>query len=803
MLHEAGYDKITLYPATKGMNQTISPEVLPPEYSYVIENIYPDSIGAAHVRYGTKTDFDALDTVIESFPFHLSNGGKHEILYLNAYRIPNPVSNLRIQTTNEIFLTSPEVNFFQKDTFIAVQYRSTNGNSPLTYFLIRNVTYNVNSIANSALLELEQNSFPTNLNDFYITQQNTTITYVANNSVTITVPNDFIYNLFYSDGQSIRLVVNATTYNLTIANGGINHGTPGQLTFTFNETTVPNFTGADTVSLSYASITPEIISIYYSVGTIKVRDKITDQFLNGPNQTLTDLSVACVPRGEFFANKYWICNGVNPIMTWDGAVLEVYKEYVKEQAQSFNRIDATHFSFTANAAFVIGKYQNNNSIQIKINGVTTTTTVTNVSQNQNTITLTTSGNIPNFTGQDRIELFYADKPPAFSYLKNAHDRLWALGPGAVSLDYRDPNEALRVYYPYLPFSDSTPFRFFNENTKTVPSINLSAKHGGADNLEAIANVNGLLAFIGRQKTQVWAGIDPVNLQAANAFTWVSTLPAGIYHGNLLVDLANDVEFVNQNGFLSFSTLNVAKQFSASSNEPMDKILRAYINTINTNFDYRACRAFKYKYGGFCGFKVGHNNVIASMYHTKLYWWWIISGAFADSSTFMTTLDEALYLYIDNKIYQYADGIKGEILYGDYDGTSFINFNETKIVNKEGKWANKRYEVRADYSSSVTLNHNNFISIYIKGDLRESFIKQDIVHLPKRGDVLGTINLAPSTGDPNYPDPSTEGFRFDSPYKNRKGRLKFASSNFWVSFVGKTKNGPINFNRIRLFGILER
>lgn len=98
-------------------------------------------------------------------------------------------------------------------------------------------------------------------------------------------------------------------------------------------------------------------------------------------------------------------------MTWDGTTLAIYIEYVKEAyAQTFIRIDNTHFSFTANNGFVIGKYQNNNSIQLRVNGALTTLTVSNVSQSGNTITITTSSTLPAFSGPDRIELLYADMP---------------------------------------------------------------------------------------------------------------------------------------------------------------------------------------------------------------------------------------------------------------------------------------------------------------------------------------------------------------------------------------------------------
>lgn len=797
MFIESDYDKIVFYPSPGGMNQKISPELLGDKFSYYIENMLPNSLGENQVRYGTIDLFTSPANIVRSFPFQMANGKKQEILYLSDYQAFSPVSNLRIISSNHIRLTSTNYAKFQPDTYLSIIYRSTNGISPVSYYLIKKIT---DLGSNTIDMELEINTFPNSLEDFFILQTPTTVTYVANNSVKITVPADFIYDLFYEDGQKIKLVVNATTYDLTIATGGINHSVPGELTFTFDETTVPNFTGSDTVTFSYESSTPEVTNISNSVGIIKIRDIDTNQLLNGPNQSLTNLSVACLPRGEFFGRKYWICNGVDPIMTWDGTTLEIYKEYVKEAfAQTFVRVDNTHFTFVASAGFVIGKYQNNNTIQLKVNGTTSNLTVSNVSQTGSTVTITTSTNLPAFTGTDRIELLYADKPPTFSFMKSINGRLWCLGPGAVSLGYRNPEEALKVYYSYLTFNLQTPFRFFNETTKTVPSDDISARHGEADNLEAIVNVNGYTAFMGRQKTQIFSGVDPINLQAANAFVWVSTLPVGMFHGDLIVELANDATFVSQNGFLSFSTLNVAKQFAASSQDNLDKLARTYINSIDSNIKYRACRSFKYQFGSFGGFKIGYNDAIVSMYDTKFYDWRILSGDFSAATHFLSTLDEALYLYIGNKIYQYGDGIYGAESYGDQGGSSYISFSDTKFITRKGRWANKFCEIDSDYSSSVVVNKNNVISLYVKGDLRESFITQKIYDFPFRGDLLGTI-LVDEGADHN---PDDLGLRFDYPFTKNVSRFKFTSSTFLVSLIGRTKNGPINFKKVRLFGVQER
>jgi hypothetical protein len=800
MLYEAGYDKIELYPAAKGMNKSVAPELLKPEYSYYIENIMPTSLGEGRVRYGTSLVKDVTDTVIESFPFATADGTKQQVIYFNGYQnVTAQVSNLVIEDSNHIFLSTPDVSLFEPDTYLSLQYLQPSGLSPFVYLRIRSVTNPEGS--QNLHLEVDNGSFPTNLQDFYVMQETDNITYISGNSINVAVPANFTEFFFYRDGQRIKLKVNAATYDLTVET--IDNTTPTVLNLTFNENIIDPFDDdVDTVTLDYESLVPQITSIFRSVGYIKVLDMKTNELLDGDDQTITGLSVACIPRHEYFGNKLWIVNGVDPVMTWDGEELKIYEEPVKEFANSFNRVDNTHFSFVSNAAFDITKYQDSNTIQLKVNGSLFTTVCSSVAIVGNVITITTADNIPAFTGQDRIELFYMDKPPRFNYLKKAHDRLWGLGSGAAGIGYRTPDEALRVYYSYTPYSDETPFRFFNETTKTTPSENISAKHGVADNLEAIANISGHLAFIGRHNTQIWSGIDPLTDDLANSFTWSSTIPVGTTHGNLVTELANDAYFISQNGVVSFGTLNVARQFAASPTNNVDKVALEYLDSIDSNFDYRACRSFKYTNGGFCGFKIGNNNVIVARYDTAPYWWGIFSGDFAKSNTFLPTLDNSLYLFLDNKVYRYADGSIGVHKYGDNDGKSYINFIETKYVNNiRNRYANKRYEIKADYSSDIVINPGNVINIIVRGDLVDSFTLQSLYELRQKGDVLGTIKLV--SGDGTSPSKNALGMRLNTSSHTKKDRLKFVSSNFSVSLVGQTRNGPFTLKEIKLLGIKER
>lgn len=806
MIYEAGYNIIELYSATKGMNQNISPSKISGDYSYYIENIMPDSLGEGTVRYGTSlfsdvTQVNVQDKPMKAFPFSSEDGSKQQVLYFNGYQTFSVVSNLRIVSANHIRLTSVNYNLFKPDTLLQLRYRDKSGSSAASTYEIKNITsVGVNTID----IEVEQNSFAENLTDFYIDAPGTpNPIYISATQFSITVPADFIPSLYYTVGGLLKLSINAAVINLTIA--AVDATVPGQITFTTTGTPIPAFVGGDTRLLSFKSLTPELSVIFNSYGYIKVLDVATDTILA---PTLTNLSVACVPRAEFFAKKLWICNGVDPIMTWDGEDLLVYEELVKDSVQSFNRIDARNFSFIVDGSFDISKYQVGETIHLTVAGVGYDLVISAIIQAGNLVTITTTADLPAFTGQDRVELFYYDRPPHFSFMKAAHDRLWCLGAGAVSLSYRIPDLAMRFYYSYKPYSDEAPFRFFHEKTKSVPSEDISAKHGVADNLEAIVDISGKLVFMGRQKSQVWQGIDPLTKGSTDYFSWSSTIPVGVYHGDLIVELANDAQFLTQNGFVSFGTLNIARQFAASNNENMDKLASEYINTINTNLQYRSCQSFKYNSGGFCGFKVGQNNVIVSKYNTSFYWWGVFSGDFSNSSCFLSTLDDCLYLYIGSKIYKYADGFgNSPTVYGDRNGTRFIDFIETKYVNNiKKRYANKRYEIDAEYSSSLVINTGNTVNIYISGNLRDTFRIQDIYSLPFRGDVLGTINLvdgSKSGPNPNNPSGTVLGMRLDSPSHPVKGRLKFLSNTFSVTIVGKIKDGPFSLRKIRLFGVVER
>lgn len=707
---EGAYDGYEFSVPKNGMNQNISPETLPPNFAYILENIIPTPKGRGMVRYGTSLINNSLapdSTIIEYFPFIKSDGNTQLGVYAQEFTEDLSVSAISITSSNVFNFTSNNPSNFEKDTPIKITYRGDFG----TATIYSNI-YSINIAGNVVTITLQENSFPQDIAGLTIT------------------------HLYYTEGNIYFYDFSTSTLSGILAG---------------------------------------------------------------------NLSIGVVPRYITFQNTLLICNGVDPIMSWDGTTLQPVIDMVKETASNFNWIDATHFSFQCQANFIIQKYQNNNTINVSINGNITTTTVSNVSVVNNIVTVTTNNNIPRFTGQNVVALFYADQPPPFNFMFVAHDRIWALGTGAVGLEYRSPDQAMLVYYANQPNSVT---KWFNEQTKLVPTIDLSDKHGVPDNLEAICQINSYIAFVGRQKTQVWQGTNPTpNANPLNKFIWAHNFPIGIAHGNLLQELANDIYLITSNGMISLSTYNVAKQLAATSADAVDPLIRQYIENINqSNVDYRACRSFKYKSGPFCGFKIGNNKLLVSLYSTNLYSWSIFSGDFQNAQTFCSDLDNSLYLAINNKIYQYSDGNGSPIGYGDQGGTAIIPYFWTlPVIHENGRrFANKRYEIRVDYPSSFNINYkNNVITIGVVGDISKTFFLESNYEIFFKGDPFNTIPLVQNSPDPNVPERNILGMRFDKPYQFIKGRLKFVSSSFWLSVSGYVLNGPLYFDKVRLFGIFER
>jgi hypothetical protein len=730
MLQEGNYDVLEFSMPSQGMNQNISPDILPPSFAYALENIIAKPLGEGQVRFGTAQIMSLPNpefTILKQFPFVKADGSEQILLYVQEYAqdatahtftVIDGLQASLLQASRRFSFTGPDnIARYVEDTAIKVEY-TLNGHMTL-YDTVASLV----SEGNVVTVTLEQNTFPAEA----------VITHVS-----------FSTGTLYSYDLSSRIPFNP---------------------------------------------------------------------LSAPLKQ--NLTVGCVPRHATFTDasgmgKLLICNGVDRVLSWDGTILEEVYDFVSEEVLALNRIDERHLSFVTSPSFEIGNYAVGNLLQIVVNGITTQTTIAACVLNAQTVTVTTTTDLPNFV-QDQTQLSYQAWPPKFNFLFVAHDRLWALGEGAVGLAWRNPYEALRVYYAS---KTNTVTGWFNERTKTVPSLDLSKKHGEPDNLEAICLLGNFIAFMGRKKTQVYQGQNPLPLDEGGDFAFNAILPIGVIHGDLLVELPNDVFFINQSGLQSFSTLNVAKQFAVTSFDAVDPKIQQDVGSMMAfNASYRAACSFKYDGGSIAGFKIGKNKVLCSLFSTTLYSWSLFSGDFEKATSFLT-LGNRLYLSLHNKVYKYADGNDGTPpCYADRGGkgskvdsqsrvdSQLIPFSWTlPVIHLKGRrYANKRYELQLDYPSSFTVRPENQISIGISGDLPKSYQIDSPCRFELRGDLLQSIPLT----ETQAPQEDGLGFRFGQPFAYPKDRLKFMASKFWLTLSGYTKDGSLTFKKIKLYGIIER
>ncbi len=702
MFQQWYYNQISLPMPAQGMNKFLSPDVLPPSFSYHLENILPSPVGEGQVRYGTRK-INSLNnpniSVLEAFLFVKNDNTKQAVMYVQDYVADGDATDIVVGPQNEIVFQTDNVNKYVKDTYLKISY-TLNGSN----YTLSSKIESIEVVGDLVDIVLSGNLFPPTIDDI------------------------------------------------------------------------------------------EVQEINYPVGNIYVYSYDEDEFNNVWN---TPMSVACIPRGTVFNQTLLICNGVDKVLSWDGQTMQEVYDFVKEQdARNLARIGLNSFSFTSLPAFDQTKYFNGNLIQLSVNGVITTLTITNVVVVGALVTITTAEPVPAFDGGDIVELFYRDWPPTFNYIYAGTDRLWALGPGAAGINWRDPDQALKVYYTYVP---NTITDWFNENTKTVPFVDLSKKHGIQDNLEAIIQVGGRTAFVGRNRTQVYEGSIPGDgrdLGNLGDFRWSMNIDIGTVHGNLVIDMPNDVYFISQTGLKSASTLNAAKQFAANSFNAVDPLINQFLSDVmGSDINYRSSRSFKYEQGNIAGFKLGRNKLLTSLFETNLYAWTLFSGDFQKSSTFLDT-GKSLSLFIGDSIYQYADGRDGSNkVYGDNDGESVIPFSWIPgLINKSvNSFACKRYQLIMKYPSGFPLNDSNKVKITVNGDTPSTVSKSDVCEFEEKGDVFGGAPLAPDYTEENgY-------FKLNKDYSFLVKRFKFASSRFWIMLNGYTLTGPLYIREIKLFG----
>ena len=364
-----------------------------------------------------------------------------------------------------------------------------------------------------------------------------------------------------------------------------------------------------------------------------------------------------------YQGKLLIANGVDPVFIYDGNILQALKGNASVLINGAITKNANVLTFNTPQFFQVEmeKYITIGSSVTVINRQEEKViNVTNITfappaDNNVAVTLTLAENPPD---EVRTILYKKDIPP-FNFLTVANDRLWALAEGrSYKNKFRPSGLAMKAYYA----SDRKSVDgWFNQKTNEIEFIDLSTTPGGPDNLEVILPFQGKVLFLGRETIRVWQGEDPTVIDdgqniALPDFKWEMTLPVGIIQKSLFVEIPNDFVFLSKYGIVSLSSINQYKQLSVSYNfsNGINQHLKAQLEFIENDRDYRDLKAFLYPYGRFLGFKLKYNCLIYQLKQNGA--WSIFSENFAESrSIFYDPVSQDLFLGMDDGVLlAYAD-----------------------------------------------------------------------------------------------------------------------------------------------------
>jgi len=508
-------------------------------------------------------------------------------------------------------------------------------------------------------------------------------------------------------------------------------------------------------------------SLSYCKGAIYKLEIASKAFTNVYNSVRVD----CIPRAVSFVQTLVLCNGLDPLLQWDGTTMTIVSEWVKETKATGFSVNNNVLTFTCPLASNPAKYLTAQSVffnnqEVLITNATVTNTIVVLTFGQNIVLPT--------------QVFFKAFPPRCNFLYVAQDRIWGLGQGAAGIGFRSSEEATTVYRTDRPNLVNS---WTNEQSQEWESFDLSSKHGVVDNLEAIAQAGSRLVFIGREKTQVYGG-----LVENNTFSWQSTVSSGAIHGDLVFELANDIFFINAAGLHSFTTLNIANQFAATSITSVNSLLKEHvINALQSNTSYRASLTFIYNLGAFLGIRIGKSPLIHALFSTQPYFFSVFSGDFDDAH--IVSLGSRLYLVKDLGVLFYGDGRDGTPKVYNDRGVPIVGswtqpFNQTQ----RNLFFSYRASCLADYSNPFVEEAEDGIFLDVYNDRPQTTSVRAKALLQPRKDVLkGIVN----------------DIEFGGRFKTLSREMKTRGAESWLYLSVISSNSFVVIKKIILYGRRDR
>lgn len=473
-------------------------------------------------------------------------------------------------------------------------------------------------------------------------------------------------------------------------------------------------------------------------------------------------------RWVHFAHKLIICNGFDPLLSWDGSVMSVIEEFITDSSANLTYVNSTTLTIDSEATL----YAVGTTIKADLNGTEVESTVASVS---GTTTITVTLNDAILTS-DLSAVSYAARPLTFNYIYAAHDRLWGFGTGQLKASsYSNNVDRNRVYYTYGINGETK----WHDSAGNLQSINLGDKIPVVDEILAMAVKDGLTVFFGKNYLQVWSGNNPT---AAGNFSWNKTIPLGIAHGNLVIELPNDIAFFTRFGARTLSRTLQTEQLDVgdvgSEIEPTinDEIAALLADDASLSKAY----AFHYVPQGWFGFKLG-NQTLVFQFNGASQGWARFNGIFSSAQAFMNLPDGNLVM---------AEG--ANLLH--YDETAWDD-NSNNITTKwwtpwlnlsssNKRWANKYIEVITEQGASQSISVKRYKN-YNSSNAVVSLVDANV-----SADYWDEADWDFSLWDNGYPEPKAQ-------------RDHFIADTFSYSFETSNTVGPLVVYGFKVHGLRER
>jgi len=485
------------------------------------------------------------------------------------------------------------------------------------------------------------------------------------------------------------------------------------------------------------------------------------------NPLKSDLDPNVIPISSQFKNFLFMCNGVDPVLTYDGTEIKNAQgtlSLVLTEISNVARVFTLKFSnqFLASVTDNIYPAANISLSYSEIGNVLQEVIVSSITFSEPngegivTATLTVDRDpIENVNGI----VYKTDIPLAFSYVYLAQDRMWALGPGRPIKDiFRSFGYSTSVYYSYKV---DDPEGWFNPKTNQIDFIDIASRSDGSENLEAIKAHSGKMLFIGRETCQVWEGYDPTLLDDGQKFELqdfkhVMTKPIGIIQKKLFCETSNDLLFFSRHSILPFSYINEYKQDSSPLmyfSNPISEYVTSQLSQIKTEREYRGMDCFAYPYGRFLGFKIKYSCFIYNL--TSSGGWTIFTGNFSEATSFKyNRVTQSLYLGMQGKTLIYSDkltqnahleygkgGLSWSVFYNwMYPGSTWAN-NKVFLIAKTIEDLDVSFRIYTNFNASdyaeIKISLKETGSLYDLGlyDVAEFSEKETFL----AGEILGFIS----------------------------------------------------------------